>query len=396
MNRSHLAAIAGKSLKILAVAFGIGLIVYILLVAWLHHNLAGQAVSISQAAGAPVEAEHVLHGLLSWLLAITLVPSFFRLVAECLNPFRSGATIILKIVLIIALVTGYRLLPHGLQVLRGVDAQGLPVQMQQSDPAAALWWLPDGKPVLFYSREDDGSIRFWNRNGTTPDSGTTSIAVTRKIRQNWEQQRSSEAAEKERRLREDADAKAEQEKEMAARIQSATDELKQRAASEALKEREAREAKHAQELASLEEQREAGVAKAERFAGKREQLQRELDAAREVQRQEAAKAARKEVVPVIPPTKTSIPKKVNPPSQSKTGYAWETKRILPGMYLNITGYPYSPIEIRLPYECEIQIQGQSPRVYLPGTIVLNLPARGNFRMRSRAGREFNILIRRTL
>lgn len=382
MNTSRIATIAGNSFKVLAVAFSLVLVVYILLVTWLHHNLADHAVSISQAAGAPADAERILNGILPWLLASAILPAFVRLAAESLNPFRSGSTVIWRIVLLMTLAIASALLPHSLRRLRGVDAQGLPVHMRQSNPADALWWLPNGTPVLFYSLEDDGSIRFWNRKGITPDTGTTSVPVTRETRRNWVQQRSNEAMEKERRQREDAEAKAKQEKDVAARILSATDELKHRAANEAIKEREEREAKHALDLKLLNQQREAEASKAERLVAERTQLQWELHQAREAQFQPAKTSEQRKNTPVS---------KAVPVTNNKAGFAWDTMRILPGKYLAITGYGNSKVEMRLPYECEIQVQGQIPRIYPPGTVVLSLPAPGNFRIRSRVSREFNIL-----
>ena len=207
---SQLATAAGSLLKLCAIVFGVALVLYLVAVTWLHHHLSGQAVSISQAAGLPADAERVLQGFLSWLLAIALVPALVALVAESLNPLRASSRLIGRLLLLLGVGLAFSLLPHGLRRARGVDAHGLPVHLESSDPARARWWDAGGQPVLFHSQEPDGTLRFWNRPGVTPDSGLPSLPVTREIRHSWEQQRA--AAKAHDRAQAAADARAEDER----------------------------------------------------------------------------------------------------------------------------------------------------------------------------------------
>jgi len=175
--------IAGKSFTII---FLLAFLLYVATVLWIHHQWAGKAVAISQAVGAPADVERTLQGLLPWLLSFALVPAFLRLLAEALNPFRKVGTAVYRLVITLVLSIMMVTLPHIIRSLRGVDAEGLPRVMQPSDPVAAQWFDPDGNATLFWSREEDKSLRFWSRPGFTPDTGVVSQRVTPTLRKEWQ------------------------------------------------------------------------------------------------------------------------------------------------------------------------------------------------------------------
>ncbi len=381
MKPERVTSFAGVLLKLLAFLFGVGLLLYILVVAWMHYHLSGQAVSISQAAGIPADAERVLKGFLSWLLALALVPALIRLTMESLNPRRSSSTVILKLIAFMTIGFASALLPYGLRSLRGVDARGLPIHMRQSDPSVANWWDPNGNPVLFFSAEKDGSLRFWNRPGTTPDTGLACLPVTREQRSLWERKVSETAAEDQRKKQEAANEAArrdairqEELKALAVKVQQAADE-------KARAERESQERAHALELAALHRTQKEQDS---RSSSERDSLRKEL----EKSKAEAKTAAARDraIKAQTDSTKDSSATRNSPPE-------WRAKRILPAKYLYVHGFPSRSMEIHLPYECEIEVQGLAPRIFPPGTTIVSLGGEGNFRVRSRITHEFDILVR---
>ena len=383
-SSSRLSAVAGGLLKFSAILFGSGLLVYIVLVAWLHHHLASQAVSITQAAGMPAEAERVLKGFLSWLIAFALLPALVRLAAESLNPFRSADKVLRKLAALIAIGFCAAMFPHGLRVLRGVDAKGLPVRMEPSDPARAMWWNPDGEPILFHSREADGSIRFWNRPGITPDTGSDSRPVTRESRRDWEQRSKDSAASaaEEKRILEAANIERrrhdEEQRQMQAKLQART--------AEATRETELARAETESARRRMEEEN----ARASRLADEREQLRAELAKERDAERKAVVAAVRS---PNQTAPATSAARGKTESVARPAALPWDSRAVYPGRYFNIWGFRHPYVEIRLPVECEIEVQGMQPRVYAPGIVVIPLPSHGNFRIRSRASRPFNIQFR---
>ncbi|RYD40811.1 MAG: hypothetical protein EOP85_13640, partial [Verrucomicrobiaceae bacterium] len=212
----RITSLTGRTARIVGVLFLICAVIYVILVAWLQNHLASQAISITQAAGMPAEVEKALKGALTWLLAGATLIALGRLAAESLNPFRSQATTFPKLFMLLGFSLALALLPYGVRKLRGVDAKGLPSYMEPSDPANARWWNPDGEAVLFHSREEDGSLRFWNRPGITPDTGMPSLPISREVRATWQKVRSETEASEERareqsarefKLKEEASAK---------------------------------------------------------------------------------------------------------------------------------------------------------------------------------------------
>ncbi|MEO8353320.1 MAG: hypothetical protein ABI680_16450, partial [Chthoniobacteraceae bacterium] len=80
------------------------------------------------------------------------------------------------------------LVPSAIQKVRGVNADGLPTEMVEIvDPGHRSWFSPDGRALIYYSRESDGSLRFWNREGLTPDRRLESQPVTAAVRSDWEE-----------------------------------------------------------------------------------------------------------------------------------------------------------------------------------------------------------------
>lgn len=80
-------------------------------------------------------------------------------------------------------------LPELSRWVRGVDKKGLPRELVEMDPAASPWFSVDDKPLLYWSRERDGSMRFWNRPTVTPDTRQPILPVSRTQRIEWENRR---------------------------------------------------------------------------------------------------------------------------------------------------------------------------------------------------------------
>lgn len=76
--------------------------------------------------------------------------------------------------------------PGMIRTIRGIDSEGLPLKMETVDPAAVSWFAPDGKERIYWSRERDGSMRFWNRPGWTPDTKVEVFPATKLQRIEWE------------------------------------------------------------------------------------------------------------------------------------------------------------------------------------------------------------------
>jgi hypothetical protein len=379
MNTSRLASFAGLSLRILAVIFGLSLILYILLVAWLHHHLTGQAISISQAAGAPADAERMLKGFLSWLLAFALVPAIIRLAAESLNPFRSNSTVIARIALIMAIGIIAALLPHGLRSLRGVDANGLPCVMQSSDPAVAQWFDPNGRATLFWSKEDDGQLRFWSRPGVTPDSGVASIAVTPEFRKEWEAKR--------KQLKESEQMQSRLELE-SARKQQAERERLETAEADRQRQREEQIRREIQAIAKAEQDAAAIRVKAEMA-----KIEGELRASREAERAAAIKASRaeQERIQATKRQPTDRRNSIPPPKSQPKESPWLTRRMLPGKYYEFNS-PAPFVEIKTGTYLEVERPGGLWTLVSPGTITLNNQAH-SMRFHCRSAFQYDIQIR---
>ena len=382
-TRARFAALFGGLLKISVGLTIVVAVIYLGLVVWLNHEISGQAISIVQAAGAPAEGERVFRGLLWLLMSFVAFSALIRLVLEAINPFVKPGTMLPKLAFLVAVSFAGSLLPTTLRKLRGVDANDLPVNMSPSDPVAARWWNADGKPVLFYSLENEDAVRFWNRPGITPDTGLQSLPVTREQRREWEQQRSDRAEEAERMEREAADKKAKQEAATAAELQKLTLRLQQEAVEKARRELEVRDQKHALELAELRRKQESETT---RIATERNSLKQELEKTRDGER---SAATQNDTETDQTSVKTSTPSGMS----GKNNSTWFEKRIRPGVYLYVTGFPSRSMEVFLPHECEIEVQGKAPFIYSAGTAIISLPSKGNFRVRSRESREFEILVR---
>jgi hypothetical protein len=390
MNPSRIASLAGHSLRILAAIFGLGLILYIVLVAWLHHHLASQAISISQAAGAPADAERILKGFLSWLLSFAVVPAIVRLAAESLNPFRSNSTVIARIALIMAIGISAALLPHGLRSLRGVDAQGLPRVMRPSDPVAAQWFDPDGKATLFWSKEHDGTLRFWSRPGVTPDSGVASVAVTPAFRMEWEARRKQlEHADQEQ-------SRLERDK---MRIEQAEREREKMRIEQAERERLAQDAERQRQREEQIRREQQAVAKAERDAAiirvqaEMARIEGELRVSREAERAAVIKATRAEQERIQAakrqPAERRDSKTASVPQPKEA--PWLTRRMLPGKYFEFnSSAPF--LEIKTGNYLEVERPGGIWTRVSPGTITLNNQAH-SMRFHCRTAFQYDIQIR---
>jgi hypothetical protein len=374
MKNNLPARVVASSIKALAILFGVGLILYFVVVAWLHSNLSGQAISISQAAGAPVEAEKFLGGFLSWILAFSLVPAFAGLILRSLNPLKRGNEVTIRILMIMAIGLAMALLPTALRTIRGVDASGLPTRMSASDPAAAIWWTPNNEPVLFYSYESEGNLRFWNRPGTTPDTGSQSRPVTKEIRAAWEKMRSQETS-----------MRIEEEKEMQLAIAEAKEEAR------ILSERMKSDFNREKDLALAEARRieQARAAQIEALREESRKLREAKDATERALSDSRAKTNRA-IVPVS--LRGSAGEETLMAQPSREPSQWMTRTISPGMFSQANGKSNSKIEFRSNSSGVIERPGMPP-IYFSGGIFSFESISNSFRIHSRDPRPFKVTFR---
>jgi len=361
-TRVRLSSIAGGVLKLSAVLFGAGVLSYVILVAWLHHHLSSQAISITQAAGVPVEAERVIKGFLSWLAAFALVPALIRLATESLNPFRSAGGVMGRLGLLLIVAFCAALLPHGFRILRGVDHAGLPVRMELSDPTRAIWWNPDGDPVLFHSNEIDGGIRFWNRPGITPDTGLPSLPITRDVRARWQEMLRKSSAENDRVQRHIAESRAQ-----VTELSTLTDSLRKD---------------------SVRLEAEAELLRREREASDR----RAAEALEKLELQAVAIQTQK---PLPAPAIESSSRQVSPrqPTQPRPApSAWITRTLYPSGFLTARGAPNSRIEIRSDGRGLFHAPGSQPLPFAGGTSSFHTSA-PEFRLVGRESGPFLVTYR---
>lgn len=307
-TRNFISWLMGRMAIGFGICFIVALIIYIGLVVLLYISVSGQGVSITQAAGFPAKAEQAFRGFLPLMLAISLAPLVVRLVVDAFNPFRHVGKILGRSALVLGLGLGGIMLPDGLRFIRGVDGEGLPVTLRESNPRNAAWFAPDGTPVLFFSVEDDGSMRFWNRPGVTPDSGLPSRAVDREVRKAWQQQEEAAAAQRAR----EADAQRTSAAELKAR-QAVADAESARQREQAERARAASESTRAVQLA--EESR---------------QLRSQLAATRPQERR----------------NENVLSSASAPARATDAEIPWQTVTLVPGQYLTSRGAPGSRIEIR--------------------------------------------------
>jgi hypothetical protein len=146
--------------------------------------------------------------------------------------------------------------------LRHVDAAGLPDHMAEiNDPSIQVWFGTDGGALIYYSREADGTLRFWNRPGATPDHAFQALPVTPEVRREWERQ---EAAKAEReKQRQAQNAQAEGVRQQATESQALRDQLRQ-----------------LQQQATEQRNRELAEQEAQRHQAEEAQLKAQVDAMR--------------------------------------------------------------------------------------------------------------------
>ena len=384
---SRTASLVAFSFKALAVAFGALLLIYLILVSWLHSHLAGQAISISQAAGAPMAVEKFLGGFLFWLLAAALLPLAARLLIASFNPFRTSGTVIGGIASLIGIGLAMSLLPTGLRTIRGVDTKGLPIEMERSDPGAARWWNPDGEPVLFFSLEEDGSMGFWNRPGTTPQSGAESKPVTREIRAHWKEELKRETTllrqqEEEKRLetvrrRDEAaqEAKAlalKQERSMAKREEELEREIRRERTLAEAATTAAKAAAELQKAKELEHRRELEIIRAENLRQRQASAQSRSAAEKNTGGTNLSRHGAN-VISAIPVTGSDW----KPVGRQPSG--WITVRLEPWKYIQPWGVTNSRIEIRSNGHGLFQAPGFARIAFRGGHSTFHTPAK-DFRM----------------
>lgn len=373
-TRSNLASFANNAIKLVGLIFVIAFVIYVALVASLHHHLAAQAISITQASGSPAEVELVLSGFLPWLLSFALVPALIRLVLESVNPFRSTNSILNRLSLLAILGVGLALLPPGIRKLRGVDHAGLPVRMESSDPSRAIWWNPDGTPVLFHSVETNGSFRFWNRPGITPDTGLPCLPVTRDVRSRWEETIRKSTAETDRVRRQIAEGVAK-----ITELSTLTDSLR--------KESLRREA----ETERLRRDRDAAERRARESA---EHAERQALADRSRETAEFNKSIIELKPANTPDTKSATHQVSLRPSakSSPAPSAWITRTLYPSGFLTARGAPNSRIEIRSNGHGLFHALGSQPIPFSGGTSSFRTSA-PEFRLVGRESQSFLVTYR---
>lgn len=164
---------------------------------FVHHRIVNAGSDFARVSGLDSRMSFWLEGPASWTLTFALTSIFLRTIWLFAWPFGKSARS-LRVPLMLFAITGLgALVPSMIQKVRGVNADGLPVEMVEiGEPAGQKWFAPDGTATLFYSRETDGSLRFWNRTGLTPDRRVESQPVTSEVRSEWERAESARAATK--------------------------------------------------------------------------------------------------------------------------------------------------------------------------------------------------------
>lgn len=154
---------------------------------FVHHRIANAGSDFARVSGLDSRMSFWLEGPASWTLAFALTSIFLRTIWLFAWPFGKSAHS-LRVPLILFGLTGLgALVPSTIQKVRGVNADGLPVEMLEiTEPGRQKWFAPDGTAMVFFSREADGALRFWNRPGLTPDRRVESQPVNSAIRVEWE------------------------------------------------------------------------------------------------------------------------------------------------------------------------------------------------------------------
>jgi hypothetical protein len=178
---------------------------------WLHDQFANSAADIAAVSGMDVRLAHWMQTNVAWIAGLGLFSIVWRWMIAVVWPFTPRRKI-WKPALLLLVATG---LGTGMPVLIGrirhVDAAGRPERMEEIvNPCAGDWFTPDGAALLYYSREADGSLRFWNRPGMTPDHALQSVPVTPEVRMEWERQRAARAEQEKQRETQNAQIEAAQ------------------------------------------------------------------------------------------------------------------------------------------------------------------------------------------
>lgn len=208
-----------------------------------HHQVAEVAGEVARVGGLDARVSAWMQGFAGWTAAIAMVGLGWRLLFSMLWPFgRSEAQ--MKAMLALLVLSGIgALLPTAIQTALNVDAQGRPAQLIEiTDPAAVRWFGPDGGALIACSREPDGALRFWNRDGSTPDRSLAALPVTGEVRAEWERAEAVRLAAEQRRAEAEARAAAQAEAWAAARaeaeVRAAAEERRRVEGQRARKERE--------------------------------------------------------------------------------------------------------------------------------------------------------------
>lgn len=168
--------------SVLAVCL-VGLYIYV--VNALHSEFALNIKNITTALGFEDDVTSIFTGGLLLLFIVAAMPSIIKTIYDAFNPFSCKEEVVRKIILIALLGSMTVFAPTGIRKLKGVGKDGLPEYVKLLDPSVYDWYDADGIPKLYYSYEENGDIRYWNRIGVTPDTGMKISPVNSEIRKKF-------------------------------------------------------------------------------------------------------------------------------------------------------------------------------------------------------------------
>jgi hypothetical protein len=152
--------------------------------------VASKLRDIGEASGFSSDIMIWAMGLPSWVIAMVFAgPAFGRLLRYAILGFPRGVDGIVEGGMVILVSFVLQFMPDAIRDLRNVDKTGKVLRLVQVDPAKILWFRNDGTTArIFYSREEDRSLRFWNKQANnTEDTGAKILPVTVEIRKEYDE-----------------------------------------------------------------------------------------------------------------------------------------------------------------------------------------------------------------
>jgi hypothetical protein len=364
-----------RSLKTAVVIIAVFIAIRVAAALWLKSYLGDSVDDLAKVTGMDAAIAAWLKGIAMTVAALSLAPLLLRWICGLTLPgFDSAKT--LRLSGIALAISGLAVCsPPAIRAIRGVDKEGLPAMLQPVDPLTARWFTPDNRPQIAVSFERDGHWQFWNRPGTTPQSAVQAVPVSAEIRAAWETMRDIERSTKAREQR-DAEEKARKEAQLReqTRLKEESNRAEERSRELARREEAARKERIEVEARTRQL---AEVTKAEQ--AKQEQLRASNDA--ETRRQRAEQQTSGKISQR--PAPASVPREL----------PWKSHTVLPGRFGNFTNFPAGVVEVNLPVDAVIEVQGYPPLWYRAGVSRIPLQQSRNFRVSSRADRPFQIQVR---